>query len=232
MNIANPIYDVVFKYLFEDNQVAKLFLSAIIGKEITELKEQTADNSTPTVCYFDFLAKIKTQNGLKTVIIELQKATYQTDLIPSRKKLGLYNTNNKFDDTQEKAQKIYSIYFLEFGMDLPECPVLKIFCPVRDVFTGEEIPDPGDFFSEYNHWYWIVQIGQLKQKRRNVREKILSVFDQSNLTGSTKQFLDVDEETFPEEYRQIIQRLQKATEDPKTRRNMELVDGVVKEIQD
>ncbi|MEZ4988613.1 MAG: hypothetical protein R2795_26935 [Saprospiraceae bacterium] len=34
MEIANPIYDVVFKYLMEDNRVAKLFLSAITGLEI------------------------------------------------------------------------------------------------------------------------------------------------------------------------------------------------------
>ena len=31
MHIANPIYDVVFKYMLEDNKTAKLFLSAIIG---------------------------------------------------------------------------------------------------------------------------------------------------------------------------------------------------------
>ena len=73
---------------------------------------------------------------------------------------------------------------------------------------------------------------QLKQKRRNGLEKILSVFDQSNLTDSTKHILDVDEETFPEEYRQIIRRLRRAMEDQKTRRNMELEDDVIKEIQD
>ena len=34
MLIANPIYDVVFKYLLEDKKVAKLFLGAILEKEI------------------------------------------------------------------------------------------------------------------------------------------------------------------------------------------------------
>lgn len=37
MLIANPIYDVVFKYLMEDSKVAKLLLSAIIGTEIVSL---------------------------------------------------------------------------------------------------------------------------------------------------------------------------------------------------
>jgi hypothetical protein len=30
MHIANPIYDVVFKFMMGDEKVAKLFLSAII----------------------------------------------------------------------------------------------------------------------------------------------------------------------------------------------------------
>ena len=31
--IANPIYDVVFKYMMEDERVAKLLLSALLQKE-------------------------------------------------------------------------------------------------------------------------------------------------------------------------------------------------------
>ncbi len=37
MYIANPIYDVVFKYLMEDNSLAKLIISTIIKEEILEL---------------------------------------------------------------------------------------------------------------------------------------------------------------------------------------------------
>ncbi len=38
MLIANPMYDVVFKYMMDDNKVARLFLGAILGEEITELE--------------------------------------------------------------------------------------------------------------------------------------------------------------------------------------------------
>ncbi len=34
LQIANPIYDVVFKYLMNDEKVAKLLLSALIGREV------------------------------------------------------------------------------------------------------------------------------------------------------------------------------------------------------
>ena len=37
MRIANPLYDIVFKYLMEDNSLAKLVLSTILGEEITTL---------------------------------------------------------------------------------------------------------------------------------------------------------------------------------------------------
>jgi len=47
MRIANPIYDVVFKYLMEDTKIAKNLLSKIIGEEITkeEFIEQLTHNS-------------------------------------------------------------------------------------------------------------------------------------------------------------------------------------------
>ena len=36
--IANPIYDVVFKFLMEDERVAKMLLSALLKKEIVTLQ--------------------------------------------------------------------------------------------------------------------------------------------------------------------------------------------------
>ena len=37
MLIANPIYDVVFKYLLDDAEIARGLLSAILGVEIVSL---------------------------------------------------------------------------------------------------------------------------------------------------------------------------------------------------
>ena len=79
MLIANPIYDVVFKYLLEDNKIAKLFLGAIIGAQIDKLdfrpqeysavlekkKSKKLKNLSPnlTVYRLDFSAKIRNTNG-------------------------------------------------------------------------------------------------------------------------------------------------------------------------
>ena len=248
MHIANPIYDVIFKYMLEDDKVAKLFLSAIIGEDIIELdfsaQERTVEvpyERTPvskeraplTVCRLDFSAKIKTENGFKTVIIELQKAKFLSDLMRFRRYLGLHyqSANNTYDERQEKARQIYCIYFLDYGMDLPPRPVLKVDYMVRDAYTGDEFPVAGEFVSGLHHRSWIVQIHQLRQNRRNDLEKILSIFDQNNITDS-RYILDVDEESFPEAYQQIIRRLRKAGESSQKRREMELEDDIVKELQD
>jgi len=37
MQIANPLYDVVFKYLLDDNKIARKFIGLIIGREILKL---------------------------------------------------------------------------------------------------------------------------------------------------------------------------------------------------
>ena len=245
MHIANPIYDVVFKYMLEDNRVAKLFLSAIIGEDIMELdfsaQEHTVDvkptenkeRAPLTVCHFDFSAKIKTEAGLKTVIIELQKAKFLSDLMRFRRYLGVHyqNSDNIYGDKQDKARQIYCIYFLDYGMDLPPRPVLKVNYKVEDAYTGDEFPASGEFVSGLHHRSWIVQIRQLKRHRRNDLEKLLSVFDQSNVT-SMQHILDVDDESFPEKYREIMRRLRKAMEDPKKRKEMEIEDDIIRELQD
>ena len=111
MLIANPIYDVVFKYLMEDAKIAKIVLSSIIGQAIEKISflpqefisdidkekiSKTRKSSTTrrenknglTVYRLDFSAQIKTAEGLKQVIIELQKAKFPTDIIRFRQYLG------------------------------------------------------------------------------------------------------------------------------------------------
>ena len=40
VEIANPVYDVVFKYMMEDQEIAKAFLGAFLKKEVIEVKLQ------------------------------------------------------------------------------------------------------------------------------------------------------------------------------------------------
>ena len=38
IHIANPIYDSVFKYLMEDERIAKIILSALLKKEVVDVQ--------------------------------------------------------------------------------------------------------------------------------------------------------------------------------------------------
>ena len=107
IQIANPIYDVVFKYMMSDNKVAKLLLSAIIGNEIIDLKLEPTEtqlslHDSITVLRMDFKATVQYENGSQQVIIiELQKAKLHTDIMRFRRYLGkqyaeaLYLLNEK-----------------------------------------------------------------------------------------------------------------------------------------
>ncbi|MDR1155781.1 MAG: hypothetical protein LBL04_13830, partial [Bacteroidales bacterium] len=112
MHIANPIYDVAFKFMMEDNKAARAFLSAIIQEEVVELdfasQERTArirkdgkkkakakaETAQYTVCRFDFSARIALPGGkFKTVMIELQKAKLASDIMRFRRYLGIHYQN-------------------------------------------------------------------------------------------------------------------------------------------
>jgi hypothetical protein len=76
---------------------------------------------------------------------------------------------------------------------------------------------------------WIVQIRQLKQRRRNAIEKLLSVFDQGNAIGN-KHLLEIDETQYPAKFRPVVEILLKASASKQVRENMQLEDDYIKEL--
>jgi hypothetical protein len=111
MHIANPIYDVVFKYLMEDEESAKLLISAIISQEVISLKLEPKETvkklGEPSllICRMDFAVKIKTQKGEKLLLIEMQKAKLPSDIMRFRRYLGEQYGNEKNVYSLEKEGK-------------------------------------------------------------------------------------------------------------------------------
>ena len=247
MQIANPIYDTVFKYMMSDNRVAKTLLSAIIGVKIVELEFTSTEYTLKagveknqidraleqiTVCRFDFSAKIETENeDCKTVIIELQKAKFATDIMRFRRYLGVMyqNADNTHDEHRVKARQIYCVYFLNYEIGLSDSPVIKVDYKVSDLTTGEELDSKNEFIASLNHKTWIVQVRQLKERRRNELENLLSIFDQNNISND-KHILNIDENQFSEEYRHVIRKLREACESPKVRGEMQMEDDFINEL--
>jgi uncharacterized coiled-coil protein SlyX len=97
------------------------------------------------------------------------------------------------------------------------------------VSSGKEIEQREYFIDSLHHESYTIPIPELKEKRRNELEKLLSVFDQSNRTEDLH-ILNVKEEDFPEEFRELIRRLQKAAEEPQIRKVMDLEDEILEEL--
>lgn len=243
MLIANPIYDSVFKYMMDDNKVAKLLLSAIIGEEIiklelrpTEIKTHIKD--TLTVYHIDFVAKIRSlDNTERLVIIEVQKAKFATDIMRFRKYLGeqYANPDNvsvvcESKSPYGKALPIVSIYFLGQKLEHARAPVIKVQREYVDLSTGKLIKEKEHFIESLTHDSYIIQVAFLKQNRKTELLQILSIFDQSN-RNQNYHILNVKVEDFPVKYRSIIRRLQMANCDSEIRTEMGVEDIYLRDMQ-
>jgi hypothetical protein len=245
MLIANPTYDVVFKYLLDDNKIAKKLLSLIIGKEIitldykpTEIRndlDEKADclnNRSLTLLHIDFSALVKLEDGTEQhIIIELQKATYFADIMRFRRYLGTQYAdpeNFYMENGNRIVMPIFSIYFLCDYLKHTKVPVIKVDRTYCDAATGEEITEREEFIEGLTHDSIIIQTPALKTHRRNLLEKVLSVF-QAGKAG--KRMIDFPEEDYPEEYREVIRRLLQAGAEKKIRDTMILEDEIIAELE-
>ena len=247
VNIANPLYDYAFKYLMEDNEAARKFISAIIGEEVIELafSPQEYVNVTENMeekpkwkyCRLDFIARIRTDKGIKAVMIEVQKASIGTDIVRFRRYLGSqYQLQNLEKITVKNNEEIieyepipiYCIFVLGDGIGIKDVPVVTVNPKIADNATGNELSDENnEFITNLNHRSWIIQVPELKNRRNNDTEVLLSIFDQTNRVKDKRLLLKVREENFPQKYRPIIRRLELAAADESLRKAMQDEDDFV-----
>jgi hypothetical protein len=242
MKIANPIYDAVFKYLFEDKRVAKLLLSTILDEEILDINIQPTEHSIElerppvTVYRIDFSAKIRSGSGEQLVLIELQKAKFAQDLFRFRRYLGNHYANRENQTTDPKTGRtvpipIITIYFLGEAISDLSAPVIKVNRECIDIATGERFTKKFQFIECLTHNRFIIQIPHLKEKRRTELEKLLLFFDQSNAIED-KHTLSIHEDQIPQQHQPLLDRLRRAIEDQNIRGAMDVEDDIVLELED
>jgi len=237
MYIANPLYDVVFKYMMEDIDVAKKFISAIIGENVVELDftpteyvlKIDIENQVYTVFHLDFSAKIKTKEGFQSVIIEIQKTKLPIDIMRFRRYLGgqYQSKSNYYTDSKGKlkARQIYCIFILGAGLGMKGIPVLEIDQKIKDLTTQKEFINlKNEFIEGLHHRSWIIQVPELPNFRRNDVEKMLAIFDQTYCVSEDKHLLIVPDNNIPEEYKKILKRLNKAFQNEEVKDQMTVED--------
>ena len=125
MIIANPIYDVIFKYLMEDLDIARDLISLILSKPVLEIsvkpQETTIVSNVDAVPFtlvrLDFVCIIINEFGEhQKVLIELQKVKKEEDIARFRKYLGEHFLKQDLlpGETVPKSLEIITIYFLGF----------------------------------------------------------------------------------------------------------------------
>ncbi len=232
MQIANPIYDAVFKYMMEDNEVAKLLISKILNENVITLEFLPQENvvdverKSLTVYRLDFKAQIKTVNSEKTVIIEVQKAKFPTDIVRFRKYLG-----EQYIKSNYPAIPIVSIYFLGYGLERIKTPVVKVQREYINLTNNLVIIEKEEFIESLTHDSYIIQVKYLKYPYQSELEKFLMIFDQSEKTDDAH-LLKIEEKDYPKEYAMLLRRLQKAALEPDLRKEMDIEDEIVNVLDD
>ncbi|MCD8269700.1 MAG: hypothetical protein LUD46_15410 [Parabacteroides sp.] len=238
--IANPIYDVVLKYLMEDERVAKILLSALLKKEILELEmrkqEYTAmQQNRISLFRMDFSAKIRDNDGSEhLVLIELQKTWLATETLRFRQYLGtqyLNKENMRSDNDSNYGLPIISIYILGHILgDLKE-PVIYVRRRYLD-YDDNEIDRKDKFIESLTHDSIIVQIPYLQGRTRNRLERLLNLFDQDRRRKDNDHYLEIDETQFHDkDEKLLVDRLLRAGTTPDVRRAMEVEDEILSEIE-
>ena len=241
--VANPLYDAVFKYLMEDDRIAKTILTALLKKKVIDVKIRRNEYANLTrresisMFRIDFAATVLDEdNKPHLMLIELQKTWLPTETLRFRRYLALqYNNEENMlkEDHEKYAIPMVAIYLLGHCVGKIEEPVIYVnhYAYNYDGKKVEEgIPDP--FVESLQHDSIIVQIPLLHGRVNNRLEKVLCLFDQTNVADN-KKVIKVDDKQFEgdNDMEYIVRRLQSAAADPDMRYQMNAEDEFFKELE-
>ena len=242
--IANPIYDSVFKFMMDDERVARIILSALLKKDVVavEMKQQEYAGLTKrniSMFRLDFNAKVRNEDGSESIVlIELQKTWLVTETLRFRQYLASqYNDKRNVPEREVNpkgfAYPMVAIYILGHKLGDLEEPVVYVKRNYLDYDSNpivNGVPDP--FVESLTHDSIIVQIPYLKGRLRNKLERVLQVFDQEYCVEGNEHFMEMDESLFEGDEFFVLNRLVMAGGTPEVKRAMEVEDEILSEIEE
>jgi hypothetical protein len=245
MIIANPIYDVVFKRLMENEKVAKFFIGTLLEQEIitVEVKPQeyTYKGELETakgiqdaeerirkrfsiwVYRLDFIATIKTETGeYKKVLIEIQKAKNPIDLMRFRNYLAeQYKKEDKINNI-DVVLPITTIYILGFKLPEIESPCIRVARNYIDLINKTTLSQKSEFVEKLTHDCFVVQVARITDRYQTRLDKLLSVFEQRNFIDDKEITKNYNYHLDLEEIKTITEILHYVGTDPEERKQIEI----------
>ena len=247
IHVANPIYDSVFKYIMEDERIAKTMLSALLKKEVVHVTVRPHEYSNTTrdtlsMFRIDFAATVREREGDvekdRVVLIELQKTWLNTETLRFRQYLGAqYSNKNNIREADEKgfAYPMVAVYLLGHRVGNINEPIVYVNHDVFD-YNGNIVKEGSEepFVESLTHNSIIVQIPLLHGNVNNRLEKVLSVFDQTQVEGNTQQVLKIDEDKYADDNDMlyVLHKLTAAAANSEMRQDMNVEDEYYKAIED
>ena len=249
MEVANPIYDVVFKYLMQDQRVARLLIGRITGLQVQSLTvspQETSVHRTPddpdrdlplTLLRMDFAARVRTADGgQRQVLIEIQKAKAPTVIERFRLYLGqqISSRDNLLTHPsgRTEAVPIVTIYFLGYDLGLSDEAVIDVCPRVTERRTGRELQARHPLVEGIHHRSHIIQIPRLARRRRDELERVLAIFDQGLVKGNGRgdaHVLSIAEADYPAECGFVLRQLHEAMAEENVRRSMQGEDLLLRD---
>ena len=229
MLIANPIYDVVFKRLMENERVAKFFIGTLLHQRVVSLevrpKEFTYSDTLAGLAVFrlDFVAIIKAEDGsTKKILIEIQKAQNHIDLMRFRNYLAeQYKKEDRVGKIQQ-ALPLTTIYILGFNLKSINTACIHVERQYRDLINDAILEERNDFIERLTHDSYLVQVKRITKLYRSRLDKLLSVFEQNHFIDDkkiVKEYLyDVDDD----DVKEMTNILPHSGTDPQTRAAIEV----------
>ena len=247
IHVANPIYDSVFKYIMEDERIAKTMLSALLKKEVVKVTVRPHEYSNTTrdtlsMFRIDFAATVREREGDvikdRVVLIELQKTWLNTETLRFRQYLGAqYSNKNNIREANDKgfAYPMVAVYLLGHRVGNIKEPIVYVNHDVFD-YNGNIVADGNEepFVESLTHNSIIVQIPLLHGNVNNRLEKVLSVFDQTLVEGDTQQVLKIDEDKYADDNDMlyVLHKLTAAAANSEMRQDMNVEDEYYQAIED
>lgn len=134
---------------------------------------------------------------------------------------------------------IITIYFIGYAFDRSLPKVIEVARVFRDRLTGNDAEhQKNEFIDSLTHDSFVIQLFELKTEMRNRLEKVLSVFSHSSgkdrfRTYPSKDHIVYYDYPLDDELQQkIVQRLNYAVSDETLKRQMDLEEEILMELQD
>ena len=240
-HVVNPIYDTVFKYIMQDEKVAKVLIGNILKTKVVSIQMNNNEYAAmlpdgKKVFKLDFSATILDKAGKHQLVhIEVQKALEEGEIMRFRHYLGaIYMdatkkyqetiTNPKTNEkiTVEHPLPIHTIYILghELGSGLSNSVMHG-----ENIFTDQDgniiqIPENNDYINGLTHTVTFVIAPLTKQNVKTHLDRLLSIFSDCE---PNKEEIEIDEYfNDSDDYRTLMKALQKASVDKQLRGNLEL----------